>query len=88
MSDPTMIWNAILSIAVGSFVWWMRSLSGRFQNIYDMIGDIKKRIGDTREEIARNYVTKDDAEKDREELMRRFDKVEEKLETLVMKSKT
>ena len=87
MDNPAMIWNAILSIACGSFVWWMRSISGRFQNIYDMISDIKRRVGDTREEFAKTYVTKDEAERDRAEIMRRFDKIDEKLDALLL-SKT
>ena len=27
MADMTMIWNAILTMAIGGFMWWIRSTS-------------------------------------------------------------
>ena len=81
-----MIWNAILSIAAGSFVWWMRSIKNEFQNVYDMIGDVKRRMADTREDIAKNYVAKDDFDRAQDDIIRRFDKLDEKLDQLLLKS--
>ena len=77
-TDTTMIWNAILSLACGSFIWWMRGISGQ-------VSDLRRRIGDTREEIAKPYATKSDVEKDLRKIMDRFDKLEEKLDTLLMR---
>jgi len=77
-ADTTMIWNAILSLACGSFLWWMRTMSMQ-------VSDLRRRIGDTREEIAKTYATKDDVEKDIMKIMDRFDKLEEKLDTLLMR---
>ena len=83
MNDVDAIWNALLTIAVGSFMWWIRSMKSEFQNVYDMIGDIKARVATTREEIAKEYVTKDEAQRDWQEIMSRFDKVEEKLDAVL-----
>lgn len=87
MSDIDAIWNGILTVALGSFVWWIRSQKAEFQNVYDMLGDIKRRVSDTREDIAKTYVTKDEADKDRREILQRFDKVEEKLDALLINSR-
>ena len=83
MNDVDAIWNALLTIAVGSFMWWIRSMKSEFQNFYDMIGDIKARVATTREEIAKEQVTKDEAQRDWQEIMSRFDKVEEKLDAVL-----
>jgi hypothetical protein len=79
-SDPTMIWNAILSIAGGSFVWWVRGISQQVQ-------ETKRRIADTREEFAKTYATKADVEKDLGKIMDRFDRLDAKLDSFLVKVK-
>jgi len=54
-------------------VWWMRNISLQ-------ISTLRGSISDTREEIAKAYVTKDDLHQDMKELMKRFDRLEEKFE--------
>ena len=76
LSDASFVWNVILSVAIGSFVWWMRSISVQ-------INVLRGHISDTREEIAKAYVTKDDLHQDMKELMKRFDRLEEKFERLL-----
>jgi hypothetical protein len=75
-TDATFVWNLILSVVVGSFLWWMRSISVQ-------IGVLRSYISDTREEMAKSYVTKDDLHQDMKELMKRFDRLEEKFERLL-----
>ena len=79
-NDPTMIWNAILSIACGSFVWWVRGISQQVQ-------ETRRRIADTREEIAKTYATKADVEKDLGKIMDRFDRLDAKLDSFLVKVK-
>ena len=74
--NPTMIWNAILSLACGAFIWWVRGMGVQ-------INDLKRRLSDTREEIAKEYATKDDVEKDLERIMDRFDKLEAKMDNFL-----
>ena len=74
--NPTMIWNAILSLACGSFIWWVRGMGVQ-------INDLKRRLSDTREEIAKEYATKDDVEKDLERIMDRFDRLEAKMDNFL-----
>ena len=74
--NPTRIWNAILSLACGSFIWWVRGMGVQ-------INDLKRRLSDTREEIAKEYATKDDVEKDLERIMDRFDRLEAKMDNFL-----
>jgi len=76
LSDASFIWNLVLSAAVGSFVWWMRGITVQ-------INALRNHVSDTREEIAKSYVTKDDLHQDMKELMKRFDRLEEKFERLL-----
>jgi len=75
-SSVSMIWNAILSLACGSFIWWMRGVSTK-------IDDNRKLLSRTREEVAKEYALKDDVEKDLNKIMDRFDRVENKLDNLM-----
>jgi hypothetical protein len=75
-ASVSMIWNAILSLACGSFIWWMRGVSTK-------IDDNRKLLSRTREEIAKEYALKDDVEKDLNKIMDRFDRVENKLDNLM-----
>ena len=33
MADMTMIWNAILTMAIGGFLWWIRSTSAAISKV-------------------------------------------------------
>ena len=46
LDDPTMLWNAILSLAIGGFLWWMRGTSTQ-------IAELRKLLSQTREEIPK-----------------------------------
>ena len=74
--STTMIWNAILSLACGSFIWWIRGVNTR-------LDETRKLISRTREEMAKEYALKEDVEKDLDKIMVRFDRVENKLDSLI-----
>tara|TARA_R100000306_G_C4360715_1_gene135118 strand:- start:982 stop:1233 length:252 start_codon:yes stop_codon:yes gene_type:complete len=76
MDDPTMLWNLILSIAAGAFLWWIRGVS-------QQINDVKRRIADTREEIAKTYSTKQETEENIKQIFTRFDKLEAKMDSFI-----
>ena len=71
-----MIWNAILSLACGSFIWWMRGINVKIE-------ENRKLVSRTREEIARDYALKEEVDKDVDKIMSRFDRVESKLDNLM-----
>ena len=75
-SSVSMIWNAILSLACGSFVWWVRGVNVK-------IDDNRKLLSRTREDMAREYALKTDVERDLKQIMDRFDRLEIKLDNLM-----
>ena len=78
MTDPTMLWNGILSLAIGGFLWWIRGVSIQ-------INEVKQKMSDTREHIAERYAAKEDVAKDMEQLLVRFDRLEDKLDNIFTK---
>ena len=88
-ADPTMLWNAVLSVAAGGFLWWIRGVGQH-------ITEIKRRMADTREELPKVYATREELarevteiktemQRDMEKLLGRFDKLENKLDSLLAK---
>ena len=77
-ASVSMIWNAILSLACGSFVWWVRGVNVK-------IDDNRKLLSRTREDMAREYALKSDVERDLKQIMARFDRLEIKLDNLMEK---
>jgi hypothetical protein len=76
MDDPTMLWNLVLTLAGGGFMWWIRGVS-------QQINEAKRRLADTREELAKNYATRRETEEDVLKIMARFDKLEDKMDTFI-----
>ena len=76
MDDPTMLWNLVLTLAGGGFMWWIRGVS-------QQINEAKRRLADTREEPAKNYATRRETEEDVLKIMARFDKLEDKMDTFI-----
>ena len=74
--NPAIIWNVILTLGGGSFVYWMRGMG-------QQVSDLKRRLADTREEVAKTYVTKNDLQQDMKEILGRFDKMEEKFDRFI-----
>ena len=71
--DGTIIWNLVLTLGGGSFLYWMRGMSSQ-------VSDLKHRIATTREEIAKEYITKAEVQEDMKEILNRFDRMEEKFD--------
>lgn len=80
MEDMTMIWNAILTVAGGSLVWWIRGVSVK-------IDEIERNVYEAKTEMAREYASKKDLRLSMDDLARRFDKLEEKIDTVLIKIK-
>ena len=74
--DPTIVWNLILTIGGGSFLYWMRGMG-------QQVSDLRRRLADTREEVAKTYVTKEDLQQDMKEILGRFDRMEEKFDRFI-----
>ena len=72
------IWNAVLSVGV--------SIAGFFlKSMYDEVKRLQVLINKTREEIAREYVTKTQLDADVNRIFDRLDRLEAKIDRLVEK---
>jgi hypothetical protein len=69
------IWNAILTLIVAPAAWALVHLHGRQDKLTTSISD-------TREEIAKTYVTKLDLHNDLSRILQRFDRLEEKIDRI------
>jgi hypothetical protein len=72
------IWNAVLSVGVSVVGFFLKSM-------YDEIKRLQVLVNKTREEIAREYVTKAEVHADINRVMDRLDRLEAKIDRLVEK---
>ena len=74
----TIIWNAVLSFLVAVLGWVLREKSAELQRVTILLNR-------TREEIAKEYVTKAEVHADINRVLLRLDKLDEKLDRLMEK---
>jgi Tfp pilus assembly protein PilO len=72
----TMIWNAALSFLVAVLGWVLREKSAELQRVTILLNR-------TREEVAKEYVTKAESHADINRVLDRLDKLDEKLDRLM-----
>ena len=75
--SPIIIWNALLTLVYAPLIYGIRANHNELKRV-DIL------LNKTREEIAIKYVSKIDAEKNMDRLLDRFDKLEDKLDTILM----
>ena len=73
--NPEVLWNFVLTIVILPLGFLMRSILGE-QKRLDIL------INKTREEIAKDYVTRESMEATFERLMDSIDKIDEKIDRL------
>ena len=77
--DPTIIWNLLISLILVPVGYLVRNL----------LSEVKRQdilINKTREEIAKDYVTRDELEKTMDRLMDAIDRIDEKIDRLQTKT--
>ena len=77
--DPEILWNIILTVVILPAGFLLRSLLAQ-QKSLDIL------VNKTREEIAREYVTREQLEKDLEKLIATMERIDEKLDRLQTKT--
>lgn len=70
------IWNAIISIVVGAFGWFLKDLSAELKRL-------SKLLNQTREEVAKEYVTKSEVHADINRVLDRLERLDMKLDRLM-----
>jgi hypothetical protein len=75
-----MLWNAVLTLAVGAFLWWIRGTNSDINKLREDLKDHALNDAQTREFMATNYSTRKEVFNEMNKLLARFDKLEEKLD--------
>lgn len=73
--EATVLWNLVLTVLLGAVAFFM---SAKFKEL-DRLSIL---LNKTREEIARDHITRAEFRADMKELLERFDRIEAKLDTL------
>jgi hypothetical protein len=74
--DLTIVWSAVLTFVLGFFGWVLRGYVDDLKRITILLNR-------TREEIAREYVTKNDARQDMNQVLDRLKQLDDKLDRLL-----
>ena len=76
METGTLVWNLITSFLVGLVMFMLKNSSDEQKRIQILLNR-------TREEIAREYITRSEVKQDFEKIMERFDSGFERLEAKI-----
>jgi predicted DNA-binding protein YlxM (UPF0122 family) len=74
--DNNMIWDAVLSVGFGLLSWILKEKSNELARVTILLNR-------TREEIAKEYVTKTEVHADINRVLDRLDRLDEKLDRLM-----
>lgn len=77
--EATFVWNTVLTLLIGVVGFFMAS---KFKEL-DRISILLNR---TREEVARDHITRTEFRQDMKELIERFDRIEAKIDNLKSRS--
>jgi len=73
--DGTLLWNTLLTVLLGVVSFFM---AAKFKEL-DRLSILLNR---TREEVARDHITRSEFRQDMKELLERFDRLEAKIDNL------
>ena len=70
------LWNVFLTASLGCLIWWIKSQHEELKRVQILLNR-------TREEMAKEYVTKSDSSTVLGQIMTKFDRIEEKIDRLM-----
>jgi len=70
------LWNVFLTASLGGLGWWIKSQHEELKRVQILLNR-------TREEMAKEYVTKSDSTTVLGQIMTKFDRIEEKIDRLM-----
>ena len=73
--DPVIFWNVILTLLIMPLAWWVRSTHDEIRR-QDIL------LNKTREEIARDYVSKRELAEDMNRILDAIEKLNDKLDRI------
>jgi predicted DNA-binding protein YlxM (UPF0122 family) len=76
-----MLWNALLTTLIGLFGWILKNRSEEIDRLQILLNR-------TREEVAKEYVTRADVHHDINRVLDRLDRLESKLDTFIREQRS
>ena len=77
------VWNLLTSIILGLVFFMLNSAKDVNKELNAEVQRHSILLNKTREEVARDYITKSEVRSDMERIINRFDKLEEKLDRVI-----
>ena len=77
------VWNLLTSIILGLVMFMLNSAKELHKELNAEMQRQSILLNKTREEVARDYITKIEVRSDMERIINRFDKLEEKLDRVI-----
>jgi hypothetical protein len=88
MIEASMLWNAALTIILALIGWGVRARDKETEEQKQEIQRIQILLNRTREEIAKEYVTKQEVHHDINRVLDRLDRLEMKLDTFIREQRS
>jgi hypothetical protein len=80
MEEVQTIWNVLLTLSIGVSAYFIKSKTDELDRITILLNK-------TREEIAKEYVTKNEAQEDINRVLSRLDNIDLKIDRLIERQK-
>ena len=88
MIEVSMLWNALLTIVVGLVGWGIKSKEKELDSTKEELSRVTILLNRTREEVAKEYVTKQEVHHDINRVLDRLDRLEAKLDTFIREQRS
>ena len=83
MIEVSMLWNAGLTILLGLIGWAVKAKERELEKTQEELSRVTILLNRTREEVAKEYVTKQEVHHDINRVLDRLDRLEAKLDTFI-----
>ena len=82
------LWNSALSVLLALLAWGVRTKEQELKEVKEELGRVTILLNRTREEVAKEYVTKADVHSDINRVLARLDRLDEKLDAFMKEQRS
>ena len=82
------LWNSALSVLLALLAWGVRAKEQELKEVKEELGRVTILLNRTREEVAKEYVTKADVHSDINRVLARLDRLDEKLDAFMKEQRS